>query len=189
MGGAPFVAQITHARQEQDQQYARFQANFKKVQRVQQKHRDAQAQELARLWRASQDRHEEQLAVLDYEQKRLEALEAEIDEVEKQKEARLTRYAVLREFLDELEATTEAERRVLSAQRCEQLRNRTDDAYDANLSVNECVLCMSEPCDHIASGCNHVIGCEACIVKHRNCHGNVCPICKAPTTFEKMRFP
>lgn len=159
------------------------------MQRVQQKHKDAQAQDLARRWQSSQDRHEEQLAVLDYEQKRLEALEVEINEVEKQKEARLTRYAVLREFLDELEAATEAERRVLSAQRCEQLRNRTDDAYDANLSVNECVLCMSEPCDHIASGCNHVIGCEACVVKHRNCHGNVCPICKGPTTFEKMRFP
>jgi hypothetical protein len=189
MGGYPLVAQMTNARQEQDLQYARFQANHKNMQRVQQKQNDAQAKYLARQWQAQQDRHEEQLAVLDYEQKRLEALEAEIAEVETQREERRTRYAVLREYLDGLEAATEAERRELSAQRCAQLRNRTGSNYDANLAVNECVLCFAEPCDQIATPCNHVIGCEACVVKHRNAIGPKCPICLEPATFEKMHFP
>ena len=189
MGGYPLVAQMTNARQEQDLQYARFQANYKNMQRVQQKQNDAQAKYLARQWQAQQDRHEEQLAVLDYEQKRLEALEAEIAEVETQREERRTRYAVLREYLDGLEAATEAERRELSAQRCAQLRNRTGSNYDANLAVNECVLCFAEPCDQIATPCNHVIGCEACVVKHRNAIGPKCPICLEPATFEKMHFP
>lgn len=123
------------------------------------------------------------------EQKRLEALEAEIAEVETQREERRTRYAVLREYLDGLEAATEAERRELSAQRCAQLRNRTGSNYDANLAVNECVLCFAEPCDQIATPCNHVIGCEACVVKHRNAIGPKCPICLEPATFEKMHFP
>jgi len=189
MGGYPFVAQMTNARQEQDLQYARFQANYKNMQRVQQKQNDAQARFLARQWQAQQDRHEEQLAVLDYEQKRLEALEVEIAEVEKQGEERRTRYAVLREYLDGLEAATEAERRELSAQRCAQLRNRTGTNYDANLAVNECVLCFAEPCDQIATPCHHVIGCEACVVKQRNAIGPKCPICLEPATFEKMHFP
>ena len=189
MGGYPFVAQMTQARQEQDQQYARFQANLKNMQRVQEKQNEAQAKYLARVWQAQQDRLEEKRAELDFEQKRVNALETEISEVEKQGEECRTRYAVLREYLDNLEAATEAERRELSAQRCEQLRMRTEGTYDANLAVNECVLCFSEPCDQIATGCNHVIGCEACVVKYRNCHGNVCPICKEPTTFQKMHFP
>jgi len=188
VGGYPYVAQMTQARQEQDVQYARFQANFKHMQRLQQKQHEGQVKHLARTWQIQQDRYEEKLAELDFEQKRVEELEAEIAEIEKQREDRRTRYAVLREYLDGLEAATEQERRELSAKRCEQIRNRTG-TYDVSLGVNECVFCFEKLCDHIATPCNHVIGCEACTIKHRNAKGSLCPICCTPATFEKMHLP
>ena len=189
MGGNPLVQHQQVSQQQQDVFAATFQANCKYMERIRNLEQKRTKEGLAQKWTISVQEHADKMAALDYEHKRLQELEAEISEVETQKEERLTRYVVLREYLDGLEAATEAERRKLSAQRCEQLRKRTEGSYDVSLAVNECVLCMSEPCSHIASGCFHVIGCEPCIVQHRNCHGNVCPICKAPTTFQKMHFP
>ena len=189
MGGNALVQQQLVAQQQQDVFAATFQANCKYMERIRHLEQKSAKEGLAHKWTICVQEHADKMAALDYEQKRLLELEAEISEVETQKEERLTRYAVLREYLDGLEAATEAERRQLSAQRCEQLRKRTEGSYDVSLAVNECVLCMSEPCSHIAAGCFHVIGCEACIVQHRNCHGNFCPICKEPTTFQKMHFP
>ena len=189
MGGHALVMQQQLAQQQRDQHTATFHANCKHMARIRAEAHTALKKRLAERWNAQLNKEGELVSALQYEEQRLRELEAEIAEMEKQKEERRTRYAVLREYLDGLEAATEAERRELSAQRCAQLRDRTEGSYEVSLSINECVLCMDQPCEMIATGCHHVIGCEACVIQHRNCHGNVCPICKEPTAFEKMLFP
>ena len=189
MGGHALVMQQELAQQQRDHHTATFHANCKHMARIRAEAHTALKKRLAERWNAQLNMEGELVAALQYEELRLRELETEIAEMEKTKEERRTRYAVLREYLDGLEAATEAERRELSAKRCAQLRNRTGNGYDASLAVDECVLCFEKPCDQIALPCSHVIGCETCVVKHRNANGPKCPICLDPATFKKMHFP
>ena len=188
MGGHALVMQQQLAQQQRDQHTATFHANCKHMARVRAEAHTALKKRLAERWTAQLNKEAQLVAALEYEELRLRDLEVEIAEMEKTREERRTRYAVLREYLDGLEAATEEERRELSAKRCEQIRNRTG-TYDASLGVNECVFCFEKLCDHIATPCNHVVGCESCTIKHRNAKGAECPICRDPATFEKMHLP
>ena len=189
MGGWTLVQQMTTAKQKQDAEYATFQANFKYTQRVQHAQNKAQVQYLARAWQEAQNRHDEKVAMLDGEKKRLEEINAKIAQVAHQTSLVIDRAAARMMQLDEFEAATEAQRATLSAQLCERLRNRPDAGPGVSISVDECCLCLDAACTHISSACMHVIGCESCCIKHRNRHGNICPICNAQTTFEEMHFP